>query len=397
MSFFLCPVNNCEIAFDRENVFLSHIRNDHYPTLYASGLHCQISGCYTVARSYHAFRMHLSQKHRTTEQFARISTDALTSTVNHLVQTLNLSKNMSCQNDLNLHPLYLTASVVPQYDLNIYKFCEKFFLFTLMLKEKHTLSLVAFKDIMENLIKMLSHLQCFYAGETDIEASPGPTLIDFESLWWSLGNNSVFKKFCHDIGYIEPEQVQLSSSQNDFYYYVPILKTLASYISHEDNFGSIDLQSNSHLDNPRSLNDYTNGELFKKNLYFKGDLSLLRLHLYCDEVEVCNPIRSSKGLYKLVCVYYTLGNIETRYWSKLRNIHVAVVAKFLLAKKHGYMAIFHKLKDDLITLEKDGILVKLCDGTSKIFHGGIATISGDNLSSHEIDGFRRCFNTTLIL
>ena len=95
-------------------------------------------------------------------------------------------------------------------------------------------------------------------------------------------------------------------------------------------------------------------------------------------------------------LYLTLGNIETRYWSKLRNIHVAVVAKSLLAKKHGYMAIFHKLKDDLITLEKDSILVKLCDGTSKIFHGGIATISGDNLSSHEIGGFRHCFSSGLI-
>ena len=101
-------------------------------------------------------------------------------------------------------------------------------------------------------------------------------------------------------------------------------------------------------------------------------------------------------VYKLVCVYYILGNIETRYWSKLRNIHVAVVAKSLLAKKHGYMANFHKLKDDLITLEKDGILVKLCDGTSKIFHGGIATISGDNLSSHESGRFHRCFSSGLI-
>ena len=179
----MCPVNNCKITFDRENVLLSHIRNDHYLTQYASGLHCQISGCNIVARNYHAFRMHLFRKHRTTEQFARISTDALTSTVNHLVQTLNLSQNMSCQNNLNLHPPYLTASVVPQHDLNIYKFYEKFFLFTLMLKEKHTLSSVAFKDIMENLIKMLSHLQCFYAEETNIEASPQLTLIDFESLW----------------------------------------------------------------------------------------------------------------------------------------------------------------------------------------------------------------------
>ena len=82
----------------------------------------------------------------------------------------------------------------------------------------------------------------------------------------------IHMKFCYGIGYIEPEQVQLSSSQSNFYYYVPILKALISYISHEDVFGSIDLQNNPHLNNPRSFND-TN--FSKKNVYVKRDRSLL--------------------------------------------------------------------------------------------------------------------------
>ena len=88
MSLLLCPVNNCEIAFGRGNVLLSHIRNDHYPLQYASGLHCQVRDANIMVRSYHAFRMHLSRKHRTIEQFASISTDVVTGTINYLEQTL---------------------------------------------------------------------------------------------------------------------------------------------------------------------------------------------------------------------------------------------------------------------------------------------------------------------
>ena len=248
-----------------------------------------------------------------------------------------------------------------------------------MLKEKHTLSAATYHDIMQNLIKMLSHLQCFYAVENDVETSPHVTVIDFESLWVSMRKQSVFKSFCRNIGYIEPKQVT----------------TLVSYIFHEDVFGSmIASQANYHLD-AHLLSDYTNGEYLKKNSYFKGNPSLLRLHLFCDEVEVCNPIGSSKGLHKLVCVYI-LGNIETRYWSMLSNIHVAAVAKSLIVQNHGYKSILGKLSADLVCLENDGILVKLSDGTSRVFYGGVATLSGDNLSSHEIGGFRRCFSNGLI-
>ena len=92
MPLLLCPVNNCKIAFGRRNVILSHIRNDHNPLLYASGLHCKMSGCNLVVRSYHAFRMHLSRKHKTVKQFASISTDAATGTIN-----FTLYKLQTCQ------------------------------------------------------------------------------------------------------------------------------------------------------------------------------------------------------------------------------------------------------------------------------------------------------------
>ena len=249
--------------------------------------------------------MHITRKHQSVAQFASTLTDACTiissSTNDSPTEIPNYSAPPLNQDELNIQTFYE----------KFFELYEKFFQFSLMLKEKHTLSAATYHDIMQNLIKMFSHLQCFYAVENDVETSPHMTVIDCESLWVSMRKQSVFKSFCRNIGYIEPKQVTLSSQPGDFYYYVPILKTPVSYISHEDVFGSrIAPQANHHLD-AHLLSDYTNGEYFKKSSYFKGNPSLLRLHLYCDEVEVCNPIGSSKGLHKLVCVYYILGNIET--------------------------------------------------------------------------------------
>ena len=264
-----------------------------------------------------------------------------------------------------------------------------------MLKEKHILSSAVYHDIMKHLIKMLSQLHCYCVEENTAETLEQQALIDFESMWASMKKVFVNKKLCDDIGFVEPEQVFVSESHDDFYHYIPILKSLQVYISRKDVFASI-IAARANVHDHSLLTDYVDSEYFKKNSYFKGECSFLRLHFYCDEVEVCNPIGSSKGLQKLVCIYFLLGNVETKYWSMLRNVHVIAVANSSLVIKHGYNVVFQKLQEDLLTLERDGVIVEAPDKTVQVFHGGLTTISGDNLSNHEIGGFRRCFSSGLI-
>ncbi len=47
------------------------------------------------------------------------------------------------------------------------------------------------------------------------------------------------------------------------------------------------------------LGDYCDGELFLNSELFQEDPCALQIHLYYDEVEVCNPIGSKAEKHKL--------------------------------------------------------------------------------------------------
>jgi len=98
----------------------------------------------------------------------------------------------------------------------------------------------------------------------------------------------------------------------------------------------------------------THGEYFKTNVFFAGKPELLKLHLYVDDLEVCNPLGN---IYKLTCFYFLLGNVETKYWSCLRNIHPVLIVQSSLVKKHGYDVILQPLLEDLKILDKQGLIV----------------------------------------
>ena len=48
--------------------------------------------------------------------------------------------------------------------------------------------------------------------------------------------------------------------------------------------------------------------------------------------------------------------------------------------------------EDVVILESEGVTVSIDVKIQHIF-GSLATISADNLTSHEIEGFRMCFNS----
>ena len=47
------------------------------------------------------------------------------------------------------------------------------------------------------------------------------------------------------------------------------------------------------------MSDFCDGELYKNNLLFQQFPNSLEIHLYYDEVDVCNPIGSRRTIYKL--------------------------------------------------------------------------------------------------
>ncbi|XP_065646905.1 uncharacterized protein LOC136076924 [Hydra vulgaris] len=175
--------------------------------------------------------------------------------------------------------------------------------------------------------------------------------------------------------------------------YIPILPLLKQLIEKEEIWNSIkrklenDLSAKTNL-----LYSYSDGFICKHHNIFNHKYAL-RLHLYIDEFEVCNPIGAHRKVHKICAFYFFLGNIEDKYISRLQNIYLCILVKEKLIKEHKtYKDVLKPFIQDLKKLQNEGILV-MVDGQQIRLYGGLATISDDNLSAHALTGFRRVFNS----
>lgn len=169
--------------------------------------------------------------------------------------------------------------------------------------------------------------------------------------------------------------------------YVPILTTLKNYLQQRDVWASCQQQ---HLTN-KVLCNFTDGKIWT-SLNAAERSKFLRLHLYSDEVEICNPLGSRKTVHKMAMFYFLVGNIETKYWSKLTNIHLALMCRYKSIKDIDYRKLLEPLLSDIKVLETDGITVEM-DGISHQLFGSIVLFSGDNLTSNTMGGFNTCFSS----
>ena len=165
-----------------------------------------------------------------------------------------------------------------------------------------------------------------------------PVVVVPSAQWTSLQSEANYTKLLQSKGLVEPREILLDvgdGGQRHEMCYLPPLKTIQQYLSHPDVFRAVRLQ-NSETHNEDKLHDFVDGEYFKTYRFFAGDRSLLRIHLYCDELEVCNPLGSSKAKRKLTCFYFLLGNLPGRYLSSLRNIFLLAVVQSVSVKMFEY-------------------------------------------------------------
>ncbi len=130
------------------------------------------------------------------------------------------------------------------------------------------------------------------------------------------------------------------------YSYVPIDKVLKNYCSHEDIWDQILNENNPETDS-EFLTDYCDGEIFKQHMFFKDHPTALRLHFYEDEFEVVNPLGSKRTKHKLCAFYYTVGNLDKKYRSQQRHIHLALLVRYSYVKRCGLDVILKPLLNDL--------------------------------------------------
>lgn len=133
--------------------------------------------------------------------------------------------------------------------------------------------------------------------------------------------------------------------------------------------------------------DYCCGSTFKTD-FFKCNPYCLKIQLYCDEFELCNPLQSKAGVHKILGVYFSIRNIPPEYRSRLNNIFLVclVNSNDLKTKATDYNNVWRPIVRELQYLEEVGINVG-----DKYIKGTLSHISMDNLGGNESLGFACSF------
>ncbi|XP_065099819.1 uncharacterized protein [Paramisgurnus dabryanus] len=168
--------------------------------------------------------------------------------------------------------------------------------------------------------------------------------------------------------------------------YVPVLQMLQAMFKNTDVLQKIQETNPSP---PGMYMSHEDGTYFQENqlLSEAGELKF-SLILYVDDLEIANPLGTSRKIHKLCAVYWLLANLPSKYRSSLHVIQLALLCKVSDVQRCGYESILSPLLKDLQTLEQDGIFIETL---GRCVRGTVLCVAADNLAAHGLAGFVQSF------
>jgi hypothetical protein len=392
MSVFKCGYENCWATLP--SLMLGHLRLIH-----AQNATLRCCFCQKISSSSESFRKHIEREHynelgREFQDLPSLDDD------NNAGEVVS---NVSLNNDDDGCNVDESMDVSKFFQI----FSHQLTLFALQTREQHLLPKSTYNSIFSNMVslfmtfhKHFSEVVLSHMESMGIDTASDMTLHNLltdesliENVWSSFNSDAKINRFCKDnLSLVESVEAVLGTNdagKKESYQYIPVCKTLEKYLSHTDVWASVNRLKVNGSD---KLVDYTDGIIFKESAFWSAHSNALRLHFYIDDLELCNPLGSAKKKHSITAVYFQVGNIEQKYLSSLRSIHVACICNSALAKKYGLNVILKEIIEDVKVLQTTGINLSV-EGQSHLRLGSIATVSADNLASHEIGGFRRCFSS----
>ncbi|XP_078487842.1 uncharacterized protein LOC144745800 [Ciona intestinalis] len=206
------------------------------------------------------------------------------------------------------------------------------------------------------------------------------------------------KYYREHFNYTEPQEItigktcslidhgseRVASNKSHFIYYIQLNKTIKALFQKKTFRDLLESTQAPHDDD--TLMDFEDGQLSKNHPIFK-DKHNLRVVLYFDDVELCNPLGSKSGTHKLGLFYFTILNIPPMYRSKLPSIFLIAVAYTRDIKKFGIDTVLLPIVNDLNNLSSTGIEVEF-DQSKQTIKGGLVAIVADTLAAHQILGLK---------
>lgn len=189
----------------------------------------------------------------------------------------------------------------------------------------------------------------------------------------------------NNLAYIKPIKVPLTNkSQTSFFYYIPILDTLKLLLNNKNIQGQIFIE---YARKDNVFSDISDGSCVKNNQFFLNNNKAIKIILYQDSFECCNPLGSARKKYKINGIYMTIANINPWHRSKVDQIQLVALCFEKDIKTYGFFEIFKPIVADINILETVGI-----DFNNTCIKGTLLAVLGDNLGSHQIGGFTESFS-----
>ncbi len=176
-------------------------------------------------------------------------------------------------------------------------------------------------------------------------------------------------------GFIEPKEVKLPAKDEGVqptFQYIPVINTVAAIVS-DPGFKNYGYSADDSV-SKEVLKDVKDGSAWTENPYFQQNKDALSLLFYSDELEVCNPLGPSKGVHKVLHIYFTIADIPKEVRSKTENFFLALSVRSKDLKENR-LAVYKPLLDDLLKLEQ-GVQVG-----EKFIKAGVLAHLADNLEA----------------
>lgn len=184
---------------------------------------------------------------------------------------------------------------------------------------------------------------------------------------------------------IDPIEYLYDRAHKSMFVYVSLLKILDIFLNRRDIFEKLVFAENIVSGEYRS---FYNGHYYRQNKLLGVQRNCISLGLYIDDLEICNPLGTSKKIHKIKAVYWILLNLPSEFRSSLHSIQLALLGRSSDVKKFGFGKFFEPLTKELKILEQQGVFVKVLDSHLR---GTVFCVCADNLGAHSLAGFQESF------
>jgi hypothetical protein len=253
--------------------------------------------------------------------------------------------------------------------------------------------IVHFAKELEQAIEVLSYNACNSSCMSQLQDAVG----NFMSTDVLDGLESQYKQqkyIKENYAYVEPVWHELSSCTtistntsdcNHGFYYIPILHSIQSLLSHRKVYDQV--VSGPNCSESTTMHDVCDGTLFQNHPMFKDDPKALQIIVYYDEFTAVNPMAPTSQKYKLGAVYFMLGNIHPGLRSRLEAINLVCLFPYSLLAVHSFDEILRPLIADIKTLQEDGHTF-IVHGQKLHLKGSLLCMVGDTPAVALAGGFK---------